>query len=51
MRNWFVKKNPTVAGAVTSVVVSPIVGKLVQPGGDALVADFQRRFGWKPRTL
>ena len=31
--------------AVTSVVVYPIVGKLVEAGGDALVGEFRRRFG------
>ena len=45
VRNWFVKNLPGLAGAVTSVVVHPIVGKLVEAGGDALVGEFQRRFG------
>jgi len=45
VRDWFVKNIPTMAGTVTAVVVNPIVGKLVQAGGDALVADFHRRFG------
>src|SRR2546428_2818821 len=44
VRNWFVKNVPTLAGAVTSIVVNPIVGRLVQAGGDTLVADFKRRF-------
>ncbi len=45
VRNWFVKQLPTIAGAVTSVVVHPIVGRLVEAGGDALVDEFHRRFG------
>ena len=45
VRNWFVKNLPGVAGAVVSVVVHPIVGKLVEAAGDTLTADFQRRFG------
>ena len=45
VRNWFVKNLPGLAGTVTSVVVHPIVGKLVEAGGDALVEEFQRRFG------
>ncbi|HEX9387085.1 MAG TPA: hypothetical protein VF918_12255 [Anaerolineales bacterium] len=45
VRNWFIKNLPGLAGAVTSVVVHPIVGKLVEAGGDALVGEFRRRFG------
>jgi hypothetical protein len=45
VRDWFAKNIPTMAGAVTAVVVNPIVGRLVQAGGDTLVADFNRRFG------
>jgi hypothetical protein len=45
VRNWFVKNLPGLAGAVTSVVVHPIVGKLIEAGGDALVGEFRRRFG------
>jgi len=45
VKNWFGKNVPALAGAVASVVVHPIVGKLVEAGGDLLVKDFQRRFG------
>ncbi len=45
VRNWFIVNIPTMAGAVTSIVLSPLVGRLVQAGGDLLVADFKRRFG------
>jgi hypothetical protein len=45
VKNWFIKHLPGLAGAVMSVIVHPIVGKLVEAGGDALVAEFNRRFG------
>ncbi len=46
-RDWFVEHLPALAGTVTAVVVNPIVGKLVEAGGDALAAEFRRRFGLK----
>jgi len=45
INRWFVKNLPGLAGAVTSVVVHPIVGKLVEAAGDTLAAEFRRRFG------
>jgi hypothetical protein len=36
---WFAANLPKLAGAVTGVVVHPIVGKLVGAAGDALVAE------------
>lgn len=45
VRNWFMKRLPSLAGAVTGVIVNPVVGKLVGAAGDALVAEFRRRFG------
>src|SRR5215813_8796115 len=45
VRTWFVRNLPTVAGAVVSIIVHPIVGKLVAAAGDALVAEFDRRLG------
>ncbi len=42
---WFAKHLPQLAGAVTSVVVHPIVGKIVEAAGDAAAAEFRRRFG------
>jgi hypothetical protein len=44
VRNWFAKRLPALAGAVTSVIVNPIVGKLVESAGDALAGEFRRRF-------
>lgn len=45
VRKWFARNLPSLAGAVTSVVIHPLVGRLVTAGGDAAVAEFRRRFG------
>ena len=45
VRNWFVRNVPRVAGAVVSVVLHPLVGRLVEAGGDTLVTEFRSRFG------
>jgi hypothetical protein len=45
VKKWFVKNLPALAGSVTSLVVHPVVGKLVTAAGDAAVAEFNRRFG------
>jgi hypothetical protein len=45
VKGWFVKNLPGLAGAVTSIIVHPIVGKLVEAAGDALTAEFRHRFG------
>jgi hypothetical protein len=45
VRNWFAKNVPALAGAVTSVIVNPIVGKLVEAAGEAASEEFRRRFG------
>jgi len=45
VKKWFARNLPGLAGAVVSVVVHPIVGKLVEAAGDALAAEFRRRFG------
>jgi hypothetical protein len=45
IRDWFVKNLPSVAGAVTAVVVDPIVGKLVAAAGDAVAGEFRHHFG------
>ena len=44
VRNWFVKNVPQLAGTVTSLVVNPIVGKLVEAAGETVVHEFKRRF-------
>lgn len=45
VKGWFVKNLPGIAGGVTSLIVNPIVGKLVEAAGDALADEFHRRFG------
>ncbi len=47
VRNWFVKNIPGIAGAVTGVVVNPIVGKLVEAAGETIADEFKRRFDMK----
>lgn len=41
---WFGKNLPGLAGAVTGLIVNPVVGKLVEAAGDVLAAEFRRRF-------
>ena len=45
VKNWFVKNIPQLAGAVTGLVVNPIVGKLVEAAGETVAHEFKRRFG------
>jgi len=45
VRNWFTRNVPKIAGAVTALIIHPLVGQLVAAGGDALVAEFKQRFG------
>ena len=44
VRDWFVKYAPKFAGAVTALVVNPIVGALVGAAGETLATEFKRRF-------
>jgi hypothetical protein len=41
VKRWFVKNLPTLAGAVTGVLVHPVVGKIVQAAGDGIAAQFK----------
>lgn len=45
VKSWFKRNLPALAGAVVSVVVNPIVGKIVEAAGTGLAAEVQRRFG------
>ncbi|MFJ9041311.1 hypothetical protein ACIRF8_32705 [Streptomyces sp. NPDC102406] len=45
VRRWFGRHLPALAGAVTSLVVHPIVGRLVEAAGGTLAEEFRRRFG------
>ena len=42
VKRWFVRKLPHLAGLITSVLVNPIVGKLVQSTGDVALAELAR---------
>jgi hypothetical protein len=48
VKGWFDRHLPTLAVSVTSLVVHPLVGKLVGAAGDSLAAEFRRRFGVGP---
>jgi len=45
VKNWFEKNLPQLAGAVTSVLVNPIVGKVVEATGKIAIGEINRRFG------
>lgn len=45
VKNWFGKNLPQLAGAVTGLVVNPIVGKLVEAAGETIAHEFKHRFG------
>jgi len=45
VRDWFVEHLPSIAGSVTSLLVNPILGKVVEAAGDLAAGEFQRRFG------
>lgn len=47
VRDWLLENVPDAAGAVLSIVVHPIVGKLVSAAGDRVVAEFQQLLGGK----
>jgi hypothetical protein len=45
VRDWFAEHAPKLVGAVTGVVVNPVVGALVASAGEAVKSEFDRRFG------
>jgi len=45
VRNWFLKNAPSLAGAVASVVLNPIVGKVVEAGGTIAADQLKHLFG------
>lgn len=45
VKNWFGKHLPALAGAVTSVVIHPVVGKIEEAVGDTVASEYRRRFG------
>lgn len=44
VKKWFVKHLPSLSGAVTGVIIHPIVGKVVEAAGDLIAHDFRQRF-------
>ncbi|MBE9103065.1 hypothetical protein [Vacuolonema iberomarrocanum] len=44
IKHWFAKYLPTFTGAVTSVIVHPIVGKIVEASGQVLADKLTERF-------
>ena len=44
VRQWFARYLPKLAGAVSSLFVHPVVGRLVEHAGDTIAAEFRRRF-------
>jgi phenylpropionate dioxygenase-like ring-hydroxylating dioxygenase large terminal subunit len=45
VRSWFGKHLPALAGAITGLIVHPLVGKVVEAAGDLVADEFRRRFG------
>lgn len=45
VKKWFGRNLPKLSGAVTSVLVNPIVGKVVEAGGEIAAEEVRRRFG------
>lgn len=45
VKRWFGEHLPSAAGAVTSLLVNPIVGKMVEAAGDLAADELRRRFG------
>jgi hypothetical protein len=43
-RRWFLEHAPGLFGAVTTVIVNPIVGKIVSTAGEAIADEYRRRF-------
>ena len=43
--DWFVEHLPPIAGSVTSLLVNPILGKVVEAAGDLAAGELRRRFG------
>ena len=42
VKRWFARNVPKLAGAVAGLLVHPLVGRVVEAGGDALVEEFGR---------
>jgi hypothetical protein len=47
VQNWFKEHLPQLAGAVTSLILNPLVGRIVEAAGEIVTQEFKRRFGIK----
>ena len=47
VKNWFGKNLPQLSGSVVSVLVNPIVGKVVEAVGEITAAELKSRLGIK----
>ncbi len=45
VRNWFIKYAPGIVGGLTSIVVNPIIGKIVEAAGELAAGEFRKRLG------
>ncbi|MFQ6331121.1 hypothetical protein ACLMAL_33990 [Nocardia sp. CWNU-33] len=45
VRNWFARRLPELAGAITGLIGHPAVGAIVAAAGGSLAEEFARRFG------
>jgi hypothetical protein len=45
VQDWFKRNLPKLVGAVTSVILNPLVGKLVEAAGELVAEEFRRHFG------
>ena len=45
IRDWFSAHLPKLAGAVSELVLSPLVGKIVGAAGDLAATEFRNTFG------
>jgi hypothetical protein len=45
VRKWFGKNLPKLAGAVTGLIVHPVVGKIVEAAGELAARQFRELFG------
>jgi len=45
VRNWFARNLPSLLGSVTSLVINPLVGKVVESVGGLAASAIKQRFG------
>jgi hypothetical protein len=48
VRRWFGRNLPKLAGAVTGLIVNPVVGRVVEAAGELAAEQFRRLFGAEP---